>query len=117
MSYILMEESVFRKLMDRITGEGETELRYDFTESDYWMSGKEASEYLQASKALMNTYRRENTLCYCKISETYHYKRADVYKLKARMDKELVQGGFLLGECIVIDNEEQAFTTYRKGNL
>lgn len=107
MGYILIEESAFRNLMERITGQGEEDIRYDFTESDYWMNGKDVCDYLRISHALLNSYRRDNTLCSCRIKEIYHYKRADVYKLKAIMDKELVESGLLLGECKVIDNEEQ----------
>jgi hypothetical protein len=112
MSYILIEESVFRTLMNRIVNEEENDVRYDFTETDYWMNGKEVCRYLQISTALLNTYRHDRTLHHCKISETYHYKRADVYKLKSLMDRELVESGFLMGECVVIDNEEQAYTAF-----
>lgn len=108
MSYILIEESVFRNLMKRIKGDNDNDnVRYDFTESDYWMNGKDVCQYLQISQALLDAFRRNNTLCYCKIKGLYHYKKADVYKLKAQMDKELIDSGALLGECIVLDNEKQ----------
>lgn len=114
MGYILIEESVFRTLMKRIACEEENNVRYDFTGSDYWMNGKETCRYLQISVALLNAYRRDNTICCCKISETYHYKRADVYKLKAQMDRELIESGVLLGGCVAIDNEEQAYSVFDK---
>lgn len=116
MSYILIEESAFKRLMERITGKEENNVRYDFTEVDYWMNGKEVYDYLQVSKAVLNAYRWNNTLCYCRIKGLYHYKRSDVYKLKALMDKELVESGLLLGECAVIDNEEQAYSVLNKNN-
>jgi len=109
MSYILIEESVFRMLMERIMHEQAENVRYDFTESDYWMNGKDVCDYLHISQALLNSHRRDNTLCCCKIKGIYHYKRADVYKLKAQMDGELVESGSLLGECTVINNEKQAY--------
>lgn len=116
MSYILIEESAFRKIMERITGKEENNVRLDFTESDYWMSSKEVYDYLQVSKALLNAYRWNNTLCYCRIKGLYHYKRSDVYKLKTQMDKELVESGFLLGECTIINDEEQAYAAFDKDN-
>lgn len=118
MSYILVEESVFRNLMKWITSKQEENVRYDFTEVDYWMNGKDVCDYLQISQALLNTYRRNNTLCCCRIKEIYHYKRADVYKLKTQMDKELVDSGsVLLGECTIINSKEQAFIAFEENDL
>lgn len=51
-------------------------------------------------------------LGYCKIREVYQYKRADMYKLKVQMDRELIERGSLLGECTVIDNEDQAYSVF-----
>ena len=39
MSYILMEESLFRLLMGRILNQA-TDVNYRFSETDYWMNGK-----------------------------------------------------------------------------
>lgn len=115
MGYILIEESLFKKMTSRWLSKEEVVME-DFSETDYWMSGKEVCKYLNISNAILCAYRSEKILFYCRIKSIYHYKRGEVYKLKAQMNKELVESGFLLGECTVIDNEEQAYTVTGKDN-
>jgi len=112
MGYILIEESVFRQLINRV----DPQVRYDFTESDYWMNGKDTCDYLQISQALLNSYRRNNTLSYIKKQEIYYYKRADVYKLKSSMDKELLDSGSLIGECLIVNTHEDFSRFFGDGN-
>jgi len=44
MNYVLMEESLFRSLMWRILNQV-TDVNYCFSETDYWMNGKEVCEF------------------------------------------------------------------------
>jgi len=55
-----MEESLFRSLMGRKLNQA-TDVNYRFSETDYWMNGKEVCEFLNISQSLLNTLRR--TIC------------------------------------------------------
>ncbi|GHT40121.1 hypothetical protein FACS189437_05290 [Bacteroidia bacterium] len=107
MSYILIEENLFRSLMGRMLNQL-TDVKYQFSETDYWMTGKEACEFLNISQGILNAFRKNNILFHCRIKDIYHYKRAEVYKLKADMDRELVESGVVLGDCKVINSEAEA---------
>ncbi len=113
MNYILIEESLFKKLMSRLLLDEEI-VQSRFSEKDYWIRAKEACEHLNVSKAMLHAYRRANMLSYCKIGEAYRYKRADVYKLKMQMDQELAQCGKVLKCHTVIHTEEDAIKAYEK---
>jgi hypothetical protein len=114
MSYILMEESLFRSLMGRILNQA-TDVNYRFSETDYWMNGKKVCEFLNISQGLLSALRKNNMLFYCRIKEAYHYKRSDVYKMKVSMDKELVESGAILGGCRIIKTEQEALKIFEKG--
>ena len=114
MSYILMEESLFRSLMGRILNQA-TDVNYRFSETDYWMNGKEVCEFLNISQGLLSALRKNNILFYLRIKEAYHYKRADVYKMKVSMDKELVESVAILGGCLIIKTEQEALKIFEKG--
>ena len=107
MGYILIEEALFKKITSQLLLD-EDIVQSRFSEEDYWMTAKQACEYLNISKAMLYAYRRANLVFYCKIGEAYRYKRADVYTLKAQMDKELVESGKLLECHTVVDTEEEA---------
>jgi hypothetical protein len=113
MGYILMEESLFKRLMRRLLLDKDI-TGGEFTEKDYWMTGKEVCHYLNISTALLNAYRKSNILFYCRIKEIYHYKRSEVYKLKAHMDVELLESGKLLGCIQMIDTEKNAIKVFEK---
>lgn len=113
MSYVLMEESLFKKMMSRLLLDEEI-IQSRFNEKDYWITAKDACEYLNVSKAMLYAYRRANMLSYCKIGEAYRYKRADVYKLKAQMDQELIESGNVLKCDMVIHTEEEAIKAFEK---
>ena len=113
MSYVLMEESLFRSLMGRILNQA-TDVNYRFSETDYWMNGKDVCEFLNISQGLLSALRKNNLLFYCRIKEVYHYKRADVYKMKVSMDKELVESGAILGGCRIINTEQEALKAFGK---
>ncbi len=113
MGYILMEELLFKRLMGRLLLD-EDMSGGQFTEQDYWMTGKEVCDYLNISKALLSAYRHSNILFHIKIKEIYHYKRGEVYKLKAQMDAELLDSGKLLGCLQIINTEDDAVKTFGK---
>ena len=52
MSYVLMEESLFKKMMSRLLLDEEI-LQSRFNEKDYWITGKDAWEYLNVSKGML----------------------------------------------------------------
>ena len=108
-----MEESLFRSLMGRILNQA-TDVNYRFSETDYWMKGKKVCEFLNISQGLLSALRKNNMLFYCRIKETYHYKRSDVYKMKVSMDKELVESGAILGGCRIIKTEQEALDAFEK---
>lgn len=110
MGYILIEESLFKKMMAQLLLDQDI-VQSHFSEEDYWITAKQACEYLNISKAMLNVYRRSNLISYCKIGETYRYKRADVYTLKTQMDKELIESGKLLNCRAVVNSEEEAINT------
>ena len=111
MNYVLIEESLFRSLMGRILNQA-TDVNYRFEESDYWMKGKEVCEFLNISQGTLNAFRNSEMLFSCRIKEIFHYKRADVYKLKATMDKEAVESGAIPGECRIINTESEALENF-----
>ena len=113
MGYILIEESLFKKLMSQLLLD-EDIVQSSFSEQDYWMNSKEACKYLNISLSLLNAYRSYNVIGYCKIKEIYSYKRSDVYKLKAQMDSELVQCGKVLKVESVIKTEKQAIREFEE---
>jgi hypothetical protein len=113
MSYILIDESLFRSLMGRILNQL-TDVSYRFSETDYWVTGKEVCELLNISQGMLSAYRKNNLLFYCRIKETYRYKRAEVYKLKAEMDRELVESGAMLDGCKIINSEAEAIQIFEK---
>ncbi|MDR0231405.1 MAG: hypothetical protein LBI82_04725 [Dysgonamonadaceae bacterium] len=113
MNYVLMEESLFRSLMGRILNQV-TDVSYRFSESDYWMNGKEVCEFLNISHGLLNAFRKNNMLFFCRIKDVYHYKRAEVYKMKTTMDKELVDSGAMLGGCRIINTESEALKVFEE---
>jgi len=113
MGYILIEESLYRRLMCQILLD-EDIMESRFSEQDYWMNGKEACRYLNISQAMLNKYRNSNMIGYCKMRDTYSYKRADVYRLKAQMDAELVEAGKTLKIEHVIETEKQAIRLFEE---
>lgn len=113
MSYILMEESLFKRLMGKLQPNEDMTVR-EFTEEDYWMSSREVCDCLHITKSLLNSYRFYKLLFHIKIKEIYHYKRAEVYKLKARMDAEMLDSGQLLGCARIIETEKEAMKTIEK---
>lgn len=114
MSYILMKESLFRALMGRLTDQT-VEVNYRFGESDYWMNGKEVCEYLNISQGMLNGLRNNNLLFCCRIKDVYHYKRAEVHRMKSDMDRELVESGAPLGGCRIINTEAEAIRAFESG--
>ncbi len=114
MSYILMEEGLFRTLMGRIINQT-TDVNYRFSETDYWMNGKEVCDFLNISPGVLNAFRKNDMLFCCRIKDVYHYKRSDVYKMKAQMDRELVESGALLGGCHIINTETEALKAFESG--
>ena len=74
MSYILMEESLFRSLMGRILNQA-IDVNYQFSETEYWMNGKKVCEFLNISQGLLSALRKNNMLFYCRIREAYWKKR------------------------------------------
>lgn len=113
MGYILMEESLFKRLMGRLLLDEDVQ-GGRFTEQDYWMTGREVCDYLNISKALLSAYRHSNILFCIRIKEIYHYKRAEVYKLKAQMDADMLDGGQLLDCTRMIETEKEAMKTVEK---
>lgn len=109
MEYILIEKSLFEKLMGQLLLD-ESVVENHFSEEDYWATGKEACEYLNISMAMLNAYRRDNLIFHCKLGEIYRYKKADIYKLKAQMDSELVESGRILANCKLIGSKEDAIS-------
>jgi len=114
MSYVLIEENLFRSLMGRILNQA-MDVNYRFSETDYWMTGKEVCEFLNITSGTLSAFRKNDMLFYCRIKDVYHYKRSDVYKMKANMDKELVESGALLGGCHVINTELEALKAFEEG--
>ena len=112
MGYILIEESLFNRLIKQQLLDEDIFLN-DFSEDYYWMTGNEVCDYLKISKALLNAYRNSHILFHCKVRETYRYKRAEVHKLKTEMDAELVESGKLI-KCQLVDTEEQATKVLEK---
>lgn len=111
MGYILMEESLFRSLMSRMLNQA-MNVQYQFSEADYWMNGKEVCEFLNISQGLLSAFRKNNMLFYCRIKDVYHYKRANVYKMKTEMDKELIESGAILGDCRIINTEMETLQLF-----
>lgn len=114
MSYVLMEESLFRSLMGRMVNQA-TDVNYRFSETDYWMNGKEVCDFLNISPGVLSAFRKNDMLFCCRIKDVYHYKRSDVYKMKANMDKELIESGAVLGGCRIINTETEALTAFHNG--
>ena len=114
MSYVLMEESLFRSLMGRILNQA-TDVNFRFSETDYWMNGKEVCEFLNISQGLLGAMRKNNMLFYCWVKEVYHNKRAEMYKMKILMDKELVESSAILGGCRITKTEQEALKIFEKG--
>jgi len=110
-----MEESLFRLLMGRILNQA-TDVNYRFSETDYWMNGKEVCVFLNISQGFLSALRKNNMLFYCRIKDVYNYKRADVYKMKVSMDKELVESGIILGGCRIIKTEQEALKAFVGGD-
>jgi len=108
-----MEESLFRSLMGRKLNQA-TDVNYRFSETDYWMNGKEVCEFLNISQSLLNTLRKNNMLFYCRIKNVYHYKQADVYKMKISMDKELVESSAILGGYRINEQPRGRAPRYQK---
>ena len=113
MSYILMEESLFRSLMGRILNQA-TDVNYHFSETDYWINCKEVCGFLNISQGLLSALRKNNMLFYCRIKEGYCYNRADMYKMKISVDKELVESGAILGGCRIINTEQEALKAFER---
>lgn len=113
MGYILIEESLFKKLTSHLLSD-EDIVQNNFSDKEYWMTGTEACKYLNVSKSMLYAYRRADFISFCRIGETYRYKRADVYKLKAQMDAELVESGKLIECQTIIHTEQEVIEVFEK---
>ena len=107
MSYVLIEESLFRSFMGHVLNQT-TDVEYRFKESDYWMNGKEVCEYMNISQGTLNAFRNDKNMFSCGIKGIYQYKRAEVYKMQATMDRELGDSGAMLGGCSIINPVSEA---------
>jgi hypothetical protein len=102
-----MEESLFNRLMGKLQPNEDMTVK-EFTEEDYWMSSREVCEYLHITKSILNAYKFYKLLFHIQIKGIHHYKRAEVYKLKAQMDVEMLDGGQLLDCVRLIETEREA---------
>lgn len=116
MGYILIEEFLFKKLTSHLLL-NEDMVQNSFSDKDYWMTGTEACKYLNVSKSMLYAYRRSDFMAFCRIGEAYRYKRADIYKLKARMDAELVESGRFIECQTIIHTEQEVIKAFGKDSL
>jgi len=63
---------------------------------------------------MLNAFHKNNMLFLFRKKETFHYERTEVYKLKATMDRELVESGAILGGCHVINAKSEALEAFLK---
>jgi hypothetical protein len=80
------------------------------------MNNKEMCETLGVSQAALNAFRKQNSLFSCRIKEVYHYKCAEVYGMKIRIDRALIENGLPLSGCRIIDTERETVKTYEDGS-